>query len=1252
MKILVIRCRNIASLGDEITIDFQQEPLASAGLFAISGPTGSGKTTILDALCLALFEQVPRLYTVGEGSSGVQIRDVSNGVLSLKDPRNLLRKGTSEGYAEVDFVGIDGSIYRARWSIRRARSKVDGTLQKTTMNLQKLPNLEPIGHKKEEVLAEIEKRLGLNFKQFCRAVLLAQNEFNAFLKASSDERAELLEMLTGLSSFTWISQQAYNRSDEEQKKLLLLQEKINDYRPLSPEERILLEDNYKTAEDAKKQQLLVRDRLNKALEWHKEFERLNKSVQESCVNYENSLIESNKASPRKKQLGLIECIQEIRPLIAVIDQRDREAKILQDELLALERSKEKHSKALTSAQSAFSLQEQLLKNAEKDKQDAKGLLDIAKGLDAEIRLLDIQWANRQKELDDLKNQAQKSLSGLSSNKKKLAKNQKTEEDIKSWLIANSKLQSLADNKDRINERLKEANAFLSKVTESSSNIIQKKQAFEDARLNQHTAGSQFITAQKNLAEAEEGLKKAQKTYTDLNPESISNKRTHLTSRLKPLSEAEREWKNLLEKHERHASLQKDLEDLIQEMAIAEQTKQMASEQLKSKQPRLEQAVTSLQIFETTCSKSLEDIRHSLEEGCPCPLCGATQHPYSNAELKLQHTKNAFALQVDLLHREIAGLEKEESTCTGKIALGQSQIKSKEKQISALIQERDAGRRHWNSHPMSAEIESIEEQNRLIWFKQQLNHLEDQMKLVEKADLEISHALKTRDNASEILQKLRQKFEKARENDDKAQKLTAQKASELHAEEKKREDYQVRLEETLQLLIPLFNDDHWMEAWKHNPEQFLRTKNEEAKSWFDQSELLKSIQKDVQTIQIDIKHLDKERVKEEKAIQESQSKVTLLEHELREKQNRRHSIFEGKATSEVEAKLEDSSTKAKEEIHKQRQNVSNFKEAHDRTCQLLEQKSLNLAQSSKSASEEREKLENWLNTCPKRTEGNVFLDIHSLKTLLLDHNQEWIKQEREALSSIEDDCKKCRTIHEERQKCKLEHESKKIPSECEESGESLAILLKNTLTGLDTIDNDSTNLKLKRLEDDRKLQQTEKLRIEFLNQEQLVNLWDKLSHLIGSKDGKKFRNFAQQYTLDVLLGYANHHLNSLAPRYHLEKIEDTLALQVVDQEMGNEIRSVHSLSGGESFLVSLALALGLASLSSNRIKVESLFIDEGFGSLDADTLNTAMNALDSLQSIGRKVGVISHVKEMTDRIGVQIRVNKQHRTHSTVEVISI
>ena len=163
-------------------------------------------------------------------------------------------------------------------------------------------------------------------------------------------------------------------------------------------------------------------------------------------------------------------------------------------------------------------------------------------------------------------------------------------------------------------------------------------------------------------------------------------------------------------------------------------------------------------------------------------------------------------------------------------------------------------------------------------------------------------------------------------------------------------------------------------------------------------------------------------------------------------------------------------------------------------------------------------------------------------------------------------------------------------------------------------------------------------------------WAKLNELAGSADGAKFRRIAQGYTLDVLLSYANVQLRQLSQRYRLERVPDTLALQVIDQDMCDEIRTVHSLSGGESFLVSLALALGLSSLSSNRMKVESLFIDEGFGSLDAETLRLAMDALESLRTQGRKICVISHVQEMTERIPVQIRVNRAGNGRSYLEVI--
>ena len=147
----------------------------------------------------------------------------------------------------------------------------------------------------------------------------------------------------------------------------------------------------------------------------------------------------------------------------------------------------------------------------------------------------------------------------------------------------------------------------------------------------------------------------------------------------------------------------------------------------------------------------------------------------------------------------------------------------------------------------------------------------------------------------------------------------------------------------------------------------------------------------------------------------------------------------------------------------------------------------------------------------------------------------------------------------------------------------------------------------------------------------------------------FRKIAQGYNLDLLLHHANSQLRQLARRYRLKRGGSALGLLVLDTEMGDELRSVHSLSGGETFLVSLALALGLASMASSTLRIESLFIDEGFGSLDPESLQLAMDALDGLQAQGRKVAVISHVQEMHERIPVQIQVRRQGNGLSEVQV---
>lgn len=179
---------------------------------------------------------------------------------------------------------------------------------------------------------------------------------------------------------------------------------------------------------------------------------------------------------------------------------------------------------------------------------------------------------------------------------------------------------------------------------------------------------------------------------------------------------------------------------------------------------------------------------------------------------------------------------------------------------------------------------------------------------------------------------------------------------------------------------------------------------------------------------------------------------------------------------------------------------------------------------------------------------------------------------------------------------------------------------------------------------------EQIAKELAEKQSAADRWAKLNKLIGSADGAKFKVIAQSYTLNLLLFHANKHLSYLSKRYKLQQIPETLGLQVIDCDMCDEVRTVYSLSGGESFLISLALALGLSSLSSNNLKVESLFIDEGFGSLDTESLRTAMEALEQLQMQGRKIGVISHIQEMSERISVQVQVHKKVNGKSVLTVV--
>ena len=362
------------------------------------------------------------------------------------------------------------------------------------------------------------------------------------------------------------------------------------------------------------------------------------------------------------------------------------------------------------------------------------------------------------------------------------------------------------------------------------------------------------------------------------------------------------------------------------------------------------------------------------------------------------------------------------------------------------------------------------------------------------------------------------------------------------------------------------------------------------------------------------------------------------------QAERAGLFAGRPVAEVEAALNDAARQTTDALRLCQDARQQAEGQRTRQDEALGQARTRHAALQLAAGQAAQRLDDWLATF-NAAQGGAALDLPALRTALA-LGPDWLSTERQALQALDTAVDTATAVLGNNQASLAAHQA---TAPGEEGVDALKARHTRLAAELAEARDAQTALKLELARDDERRARSGSLQADLARQQARTDLWARLGELIGSADGKKFRNFAQQLTLDILLGYANRHLEGLSRRYRLQRIADSLGLLVLDQDMGDELRSVHSLSGGESFLVSLALALGLASLSSHRVRVESLFIDEGFGSLDADSLRIAMEALDSLQAQGRKVGVISHVQEMTERIGTRVEVRRLAGGQSRVVV---
>lgn len=954
MKILAIRLKNLTSIEGTVEVDFMAEPLHSAGIFAISGPTGAGKSTLLDALCLALYDKAPRFATSVEN---VNLADVGDNQINQSDVRNLLRRGTSDGYAEVDFLGIDGRRYRSRWSVRRTRNKINGSLQPQTLEVKELDTEKEFQGTKKELLIQLVELVGLTYEQFTRTVLLAQNDFATFLKSKGAAKAELLEKLTGTGVYSRISQEVYARNKAAQEEVTLIQNRMNVIE-LMPEEELL------------------------ALQKEKEL-----SIEKRAAGIK-LLAEQN------EQLNVVRSLK------------------IQEELWKKKQQEEQEEQAREKVlQGALASQEEGLVHFKAQWEAIQPDLKKARQLDVQIQSQQSSYIQSQQILQ-------------AANRQVAEQEQKMRVAAEQLQVSYSSLNRLLSHVgieealqlEQVEEILRQEESKLAAATSTNEERLLRLNSFGYPLLAEEQVKLQKeLTRQQNIRQLTETQTKA-KTEIERLEKEVANCLKQLTEQETALKVTQRLYENA-------------------RMAVG---------------------------------KDVKALRRQLQEGEACPVCGSTAHPYHQeqevvdtlfrsieqeynvASTNYQQMNNrSIALQRDLAHQK---------TVDGQIA----------EQLAALYK---------------AGIEAGNEE-------------QIQRRLAELAEriLEYRNLYAEWQRSDEEIKKMRAHCEALRENVSLC-RLAMQKVSSAK-------------------------------------EQLVILQN---------------------------------------AASAELKRFEVIEKALNVLRQERSQLLKGKSADEAEAAV------AKRE------------------------KELNLA----------------LEKARKEVEAV--------------HNR---------LSGLQGEMKQIALAIGE-----LQEQYKKI-----ESPELLPEIIKKQQEENLNLERALSTMEARLLQQAKNKLTVEQIAKELAEKQTVAERWAKLNKLIGSADGAKFKVIAQSYTLNLLLLHANQHLSYLSKRYKLQQVPDTLALQVIDCDMCDEIRTVYSLSGGESFLISLALALGLSSLSSNNLKVESLFIDEGFGSLDAESLRTAMEALEQLQMQGRKIGVISHVQEMSERISVQVQVHKKVNGKSVLTVV--
>ncbi len=1203
MRILKLRFKNLNSLLGEWSIDFTCPEIMNNGIFAIIGPTGAGKTTILDAICLALYAQTPRLGKITKSSN------------------EIMSQRTGECFSEVEFETHKGR-FLCHWNQHRAHKKADGDLQNPRHEISDLDTGKILETRLKYVVQRVESLTGMDFYRFTRAMLLAQGDFAAFLQAKPDERAPILEQITGTEIYSQLSIIVHERRTEEYRRLEDLREGLKFLHLLSDKELLGLEkdlESYNLKVSKVKSEI---DRLSSALLWLNTLDSLEKDLKELDHKQEMINREFERIQPDLKKLELAQKALNLGESYArLVALREQKGDCV-SELDALTRE-------LPAKTDAFEMAKSQLTDAESRFNKLSEIYKIELKLINRVKALDVRIQEKAKIVDDLKGvieenrRSECSLSNkLGEIKDRIADLSVIIKKLELFLSENSKYETLSNKLAGIEQQIITLKRDGDRLAQIDIDISRYQHELDSLQRQVAELSDKRTGCDNRVRELEGEIARL-----DLKVKELLHGKDLIVFRDEIAGDAEKlrslkEIETVFHRIDRGRLELKQLEGRKNEYLGRHSellSKKSGLIEIKSAQ---EQLVTELRekLILLNRVRSLEEERRLLEDGKPCPLCGSLDHPYAQGNIPaIDSSQEKLERAQDKLDRQTREL----SDLDIQIARSGKDLDQIEDSINRVRDQLNADQgllqKLLNAIGLPETVESDDIHEMLVSAKRELELKQELFQRAQETDSSKQELLKALDLASGELKALDISLFEIRQDE---LKLSQKCLGLVERRKSVNEDIASVIGE-LNKQIAIY-DVGLIDV--NSADDVLMRLTEKRDLWEQRKKGLEDSRRDCdellneqKTLQIKLQELTNNLTRECERLKSEQQNLDSLITERKE-------LYGNKDPEHEEQSISDRLNRASNELEAARRLYNKTDKELDEVknrIRNLEDRSAHLDVSLEHLSRDFSNLLSKEGFSCEQDFKDSRISREEFKRLLR-KKDEFFKRESEIKSAFKDKNEQ------------LEREKDKNITD--DSVEDIETRLKLADEELQELQQEIGSIK-QSLDADRKRREEHKRHLEHIaaQQKEFVR-WDRLHSLIGSADGKKFRNFAQGLTFECMIAYANRQLKKMTDRYLLLRDKKSpLTLNVLDNYQAGEIRSTKNLSGGESFIVSLALALGLSQMSSKNVRVDSLFLDEGFGTLDEKALDTALDTLVSLQQEGKFIGIISHVAVLRERIATQIKV---------------